>query len=241
MLLLVTRPQPDADVQVETLTALGHTAVASPLLEVEFLNFPPLPLSGAQALAVTSRNALRSLARSKELEDAIQLRLFAVGAATADLARELGFGRIHQGPGTARELAPLIVTQCTPGDGILIHLSGTRQAFDLKSTLEGSGFVVEQPTLYRTNTADSLTKNAIAALTTDALDGVILMSPMTTRSFLTHIAAPELQKRVEKLTYFCLSQAVAEPLKELESARILIAENPSEDDLLALIGHEAAN
>ena len=41
MRLLVTRPQPDTDVQAEKLNALGHEVIAAPLLEVEFLEVSP--------------------------------------------------------------------------------------------------------------------------------------------------------------------------------------------------------
>jgi uroporphyrinogen-III synthase len=241
MRLLVTRPQPDADTQVEILKALGHGGLPAPLLEVEFLDFSPLPLSRAQALIVTSRNALRALAAHDELEAALQLPLYAVGPASADFARELGFRVIRQGPGTARELLPLIEADCSRGKGILIHLAGTRLAFDLKGALDDKGFEVEQPALYRTRTADRFSKEARSAIGGDSLSGVILMSPMTAQTYVALIAASDLQEGALRLTYFCLSNSVAEPLKALGKARVLIAGSPSEDDLLALIGHEAAN
>lgn len=241
MRLLVTRSQPDADSQVKKLKALGHEGIAAPLLDVEFLDFSPLPLPGAQALIATSRNALRALASRGELQAALKLPLYAVGAATADLARELGFGEIHQGPGTAEELPPLIASECTPSAGALIHLAGTRQAFDLKSALEGKDFEVAQPVLYRINMADNFAKSAREALGKNRLDGVILMSPATAQTFMALVDASDLLEGAAKLTFFCLSHNVAEPLKAFHDARVLIAGRPREDDLLALIGYEAAN
>lgn len=241
MRLLVTRPQPDADTQLETLKTLGHEGVASPLMEVEFLDFSPLPISGAQALVATSRNALRGLAKSDELEAALVKKIYAVGSATAALAREIGFSKIRQGLGTGRDLLPLIVAECTPGDGTLIHLAGTRLAFDLKKALEDKGFEVEQPVLYQTRKAERFAQDAHSALSEDAIDGIILMSPMTARTFMELIDASDLTEKAAKLTYFCLSNNVLEPLKALGEAHILVASSPSEDDLLALIGHEAAN
>ncbi len=241
MRLLVTRPQPDADAQVKKLEALGHEAIASPLLEVEFINFSPLPISGAQALIATSRNALRALGESDELEAALKLPLYAVGAATADLAKELGFTKIHQGPGTARALLPIIGAESAPDDGILIHLAGTHLAFDMKSALENDGFEVQQPVLYRTGCAENFSQDARAALAEGVLDGVILMSPMTAQIFVALIDASDLSEEASKLTCFCLSDTIAEPLKAIEVAGILIAQDPSENDLLALIGREAAN
>jgi len=241
MRLLVTRPQPDTDAQAEKLNALGHEVIAAPLLEVEFLEFSPLPLDAAQALIATSRNGLRALASSPELQATLKLPLYAVGKATADLARELGFNEIHQGPGTAEELVPLIASECDPGAGALIHLAGERQAFDLKTALEDKKFKVEQPVVYRVLLADSFAEGAREALGKSTLDGVILMSPATAQTYVALVDASDLRHRAAKLTYFCLSHAVAEPLKAFDDARILIAGSPREDDLLALIGHETAN
>lgn len=241
MRLLVTRPQPDADAQAEKLKALGHEVIAAPLLEVEFLEFSPLPLDAAQALIATSRNGLRALASSPELQATLKLPLYAVGKATADLARDLGFNEIHSGPGTAEELVPLIASECKPGAGALLHLAGERQAFDLKTALEDKKFKVEQPVVYRVLLADSFAEGAREALGKGTLDGVILMSPATAQTYVALVDASDLRHRAMGLTYFCLSHAVAEPLTAYDDARVLIAGRPSEDDLLALIGHETAH
>jgi uroporphyrinogen-III synthase len=241
MRLLVTRPQPDADAQAEKLKGLGHDVIVAPLLDVEFLDFAALPLSGAQGLIVTSRNALRALNKSSQLKDTLLLPLFTVGEATANMARELGFENIHQGPGTAEEMAPLITSECQPGAGSLIHLAGERMAFDLKSALEDKGFEVIQPILYRINMGESFAGEARKAHESRTLEGVIVMSPATAQTYMALVAEPELQVIAKKLTFFCLSHKVAEPLKALGDARVLIAATPKEDDLLALIDHEAAH
>lgn len=241
MRLLVTRPKPDAQALVDKLKALGHEGIAAPMLEVEFLDFSPLQMSNAQALIATSRNALRALAASDALEAASQLPLYVVSAATADLAQELGFSDIHDGPGTAQDLLLLIKAECPPGEGILIHLAGTRLAFDLKSALEEMNFQVELRAMYQARSAEKFNNETLTALAEGELNGVILMSPMTAQTFVTIVDASDLLEQAAKLSYFCLSQNVAEPLNIFDGARILIADKPSENDLLALIAHEAAN
>lgn len=241
MRLLVTRSQPDADVQAEKLKALGHEVSVAPLLEVEFLDFPALPLSGAQALIATSRNALRALEAGGQLAGARALPLFTVGAATAKLAHELGFETVREGPGTAEKLLALVQAGCRKSAGAIIHLAGERMAFDMKSALEKAGFEVAQPVLYRINMTDSMAVAARKALDGGALDGVILMSPATAQTYMALVVESKLQARAEKLTFFCLSHNVAELLMTLREARVLIPAKPSEDDLLALIGHEAAH
>ena len=241
MRLLVTRPLPDAARQAKTLETLGHEVIVSPMLQVEFLDAELPPVSAMQALIATSRNGLRALEMSGKMQDALKLPLFAVGGATAKLARDLGFREVHEGPGRAEDLLHLIASHCAPGRAALLHLAGARLAYDLKGALGKQGFEVMQPALYRTRAADSLSGDAREALASGALDGVILMSPASAQTYMALVVAPELRDKAAKLAHFCLSQNVADPLAALDGARIFIAASPSEDDLLALVAREAAN
>ena len=156
MRVLVTRPEPDASREADALAARGHQGVKAPLLVIEPVEDVALELDGAQALIVTSRNALRALAGHRDLGRARKLRLFAVGGATASAARELGFAEVTEGPGNGAGLAELIEAEAKPADGVLIHLAGETLAFDLKSALEAKGFSVRQPVLYRSVQATQL-------------------------------------------------------------------------------------
>ena len=97
MRILVTRPEPDAQAQAETLAARGHEAVLAPLLIVETIPRAALGLDGAQAVIVTSRNTLRALAGHAEREQAFRLPLFAVGEASALKAMKVGFADVTAG------------------------------------------------------------------------------------------------------------------------------------------------
>ena len=182
MRLLVTRPEPDAGREAELLAARGHHPVLAPLLEIEFAH-RPLPLAGAQALIVTSRNAVRALASHPDLGEALKLPLFAVGDATAGTARDLGFAEVTIGPGTAATLAALIASDLDREHGPLVHLAGETLAYDLKAALEGQGFAMRKVVLYRAVPADALPPQALAPLAAGRLDGVILMSPRTAKTF----------------------------------------------------------
>ena len=130
MRLLVTRPEPDATRQAERLAARGHEPVLAPLLAIESAIDATLELEGAQALIVTSRNALRALATHRDLAASLQLPLFAVGEATARAAAELGFAKVTAGPGTGAELSRRIADALDPNTGVLVHLAGETVAFD---------------------------------------------------------------------------------------------------------------
>src|SRR5690606_34319874 len=68
MRVLVTRPEPDARQEADALRARGYEPVLAPLLDIEFLKGVSLDLDGAQAVVITSRNALRALADHPQRE-----------------------------------------------------------------------------------------------------------------------------------------------------------------------------
>ncbi|MBC8012932.1 MAG: uroporphyrinogen-III synthase [Methyloceanibacter sp.] len=240
MRLLVTRPEPDASREAEVLASRGHEAVLAPLLTIEFRGGVPLQLEDAQGLIVTSRNALRALASHPERGEALKLPLFAVGEATARQAQELDFADVTIGPGTGAELAALIVDELKPERGPLVHLAGETLAFDLKAALESQGFSVRRPVLYRAVPAHALPAEALSLLKAGKLDGVILMSPRTAKTFADLLARDGLVTQAKSLVCYCLSGAVAETVAPLGfAARVAAA--PREEDVLALLDSEAAS
>jgi uroporphyrinogen-III synthase len=240
MLLLVTRPEPDAGRQAETLTARGHKAVLAPLLTIEYDPDAPLQLEGAQALIATSRNALRALAAHPARGEALKMPLLAVGDATAGEAQALGFADVTIGPGTGAKLAKLIAREFEPGRGALVHLSGDTIAFDLKAALEAEGFTVRRLVLYRAVPAAALPDEALSLLKAGELDGVILMSPRTAKTFAELAARHGLVTQANGPVCYCLSEAVAEAVRPLGGV-VRVAARPREEDILALLDSEAAS
>jgi uroporphyrinogen-III synthase len=240
MRILITRPEPDAQAQAETLAARGHEAVLAPLLIVETVANVPLGLDGAQAVIVTSRNALRALASHAEREEALRLPLFAIGEASALKALKAGFADVTAGTNTAQGLVPLIIGALDPKGGPLVHLSGETLAFDLKSALEAQGFEVRRKIIYRAVPARELPAAAIAALREGRLDAVIFMSPRTARTFADLLDKHGAVTHGKRLVCYCLSQAVAEVLAPLRFT-VRVAESPREEDVLALLDADSAS
>jgi uroporphyrinogen-III synthase len=240
MRLLVTRPELDAHRQGEALAACGHDVTLSPLLAIEAVPDVSLELDDAQALIATSRNALRALASHPQRAAAIRLPLFAVGDATAAAAGALGFGAVTAAVGTGEMLARLIADRLDPNAGPLVHLSGETVAFDLKTALAAKGFAVRQPVLYRAVAAPSLSEEAIAGLKTGDLDGVVLMSPRTAAVFADLVRREGMVTQASRLICYCLSAAVAQAVEPL-GAMTIVASEPREEELLALIATETAS
>jgi uroporphyrinogen-III synthase len=234
MRLLVTRPEPDAGREADALIALGHEPVRAPLLEIEFLSGVPLPLDGVQALVITSRNALRALASHPDLDQALELPLFAVGEATAWSARQLGFREVTIGPGTGAGLPPIIRREVDPGKGPLLQIGAEKVAFDLKGALEEDGFELRRAILYRSHAIDTLPEEVVSELKSGTIAGVLLLSPRTARTFVRLAAAQGLVTEARGLVCYCLSKAIAEAVTPLEFA-VRVPTFAREEDLLALL------
>jgi len=241
MELLVTRPEPDASRQALALEAIGMGVVVEPLMRIEFNDCEPLDLDGVQALIATSRNGLRALERLPELERARALPLIAVGPASAEKARALGFGAVYEGSGTADGLVEIVQAHAAPERGAVLHLAGASLASDLKGALEALGFQVRQPVLYRATGSSQLSEPVGAAMRAGDIGGVVLMSPRTAKIYRVLIEEAGLMQAASNVIHFCLSPAVAARLEGAGFDDVRICARPREDDLLALIARETAD
>ncbi len=239
MHVLITRPEPDASTLKVQLEALGHAVTVEPLLQIELMPIEAGAFEGVQALVATSGNGLRALAESPARPAALKLPIFVVGPGTAELARAFGFARIIQGVETARDLVPIIAGEIEPALGAVAHLAGATLAFDLAAALEGEGIAVRKVIVYRAHAPQMLPLQTAQMIEEGALDAVILMSPRTAAVFAELVAAAGLKDSARRLTFLCLSQAVAQNLQSLGAVRAEVAANPNAAEMLSLVGRVA--
>ena len=230
MKLLVTRPALDAGPLADRLTADGHTVLLDPLLAIRFRETAALDLDGVTGLLFTSGNGVRAFAARSERRD---LAVYAVGDRTATVARERGFTRIESADGDVAALAALVVAHRQPGDGTLVHVTGSAVAGDLAQRLEAAGFTLRRATLYDAEPATELTPETRAALADGTLDGVLLFSPRTAGQFASLVRQSGLSTAA--VSAWCLSPAVADALDNLALAHTHVAAEPTQAALLSLV------
>eukprot|EP01035_Chromulina_nebulosa_P059319 gene59319-81202_t len=127
---------------------------SSPLLEVQVLPDVTVDLLGVAALAFTSANGVRAFA-DKSGERG--LRVFAVGAATAQAARKAGFKSVLSADGDVAALA----------EGIAVRRNELRG--DLAGALEKHRVETRRLTLYETVPAELTPDAAERAVRCDAV------------------------------------------------------------------------
>ncbi len=222
----ITRAQPGADQTAERVRALGHEVLVAPLLEVRAVAPDSIDLSGVGALAFTSANGVRAFT---DLSDSRNLRVFAVGAATARSAREAGFKNVLSSDGDVAALAEGIAAR--KGElrgGVVLHPGAAEPAGDLAGALASQGVLLRQLALYDTVAAE-LSEGDRARL--PEVDIALLHSPKAARV----LARMARGGPMPTLRVLALSKAVLQPLARTRLAAKAFAPFPLEAALLNLI------
>ncbi|WP_180966920.1 uroporphyrinogen-III synthase [Cohaesibacter celericrescens] len=236
MKILVTRPDADQKQTIGLLSGLGIEAVSSPVMEAIKLPFM-LPDRASelpwQAMVVTSRNALRML-ESEQLAQLRSVALYCVGAQTETLARSLGFDTIGETSPDVAHLTDRLLDLFSPDAGPILYLTAKHRSGKLAQALDVDGFDYTLIESYEMVALSSLTEEAVAAIQTKRLDGVLLYSSRTSQLLLTLFEKHDLADDMQHVTFYCLSDAVASPLKPT-GYPLVVSAAPNEQSLLACV------
>lgn len=232
MHVLITRPRSDAEALARQLEARGHEVLIEPLLTIRALEFKPIALDDAQALIVTSANAVRAL------RDAAILAarpVYAVGEASARAARAAGAREVHTGPGDGRALAEVIAAERDPGAGALVHLCGAEVRPGLAEALLARGFCYRAEVVYRAEPATTLSEGLERWLRRGLLEAALFFSPRSAKVFSDLVRVAGLGGGIAGAAALCLSAAVAANLRDLPWRTVRIAARPDQAALLGLL------
>lgn len=221
----ITRAQPGAASTAERVRALGHEAIVAPLLAVRALEDVQVDLRGVAALAFTSANGVRAFSG---LSAERSLRVFAVGAATAQAARAAGFRLVLSADGDVDALAEGIGLRRGELRGAVLHPGAAEPAGDLAGALEKHGVEARRLILYETA---PVKVEAEAAKQLIQADAALLHSPRAAQV----LAALLKLHPAPKLRALGLSKAVVKPLARTPLAAKVFPSMPLEGALLNLI------
>jgi uroporphyrinogen-III synthase len=222
----VTRAQPGAAATADRLRQLGIAAVVEPLLEVRPLAGAELDLTDVRALAFTSANAVAAFAARSSVRN---LRVFAVGDATAAAARAQRFESVLSAQGDVAALARALATRRRELAGVILYPAAAEPAQDLAGALAEVGLNVRQTALYETVAVEP---SAALVGRLPELDAVLLYSGRAAQAlarFLKTHPAPGLGA-------YCLSRQIARSLTRAGLERVVSCAQPNETALLALLG-----
>jgi uroporphyrinogen-III synthase len=234
MRLLVTRPGADAERTADTLRSRGHAPIPVPLLTIEFCSPAELAPGPFAAVVMTSANAARAIAAQARCAELVKLPLFAVGAHTAEVARQVGFSTVTSADGGWPDLARLIAERLAGSPQPRLYLAAEQRAGDIAGALAAHGLVVETVVVYRAVANPNLAQDLRAAFA-DGLDGVLHYSRRSAQAFLTAARAAGRLEAALACTHHCLSSEVAAPLRGAGAVRVEVAPRPDEAALIELL------
>jgi uroporphyrinogen-III synthase len=221
----ITRARPGADATAGRVRALGHEPFVAPLIEVRRIPGLTPDVSDVTALAFTSANAVRAFAQGCGRRD---LKVYAVGGATALAAHEAGFGTVLSADGDVGALARAIVGRHTFGDGPILHPSAAEPAGDLVGALSAEGLEARRVDVYETFPV-KLGRRELTRV--KRMDDVLLHSAKAAQALADLLReSPQPQLRA-----LAMSQAALAPLAGLPLSAKLCPQRPAEADLLRLI------
>jgi len=234
--ILLTRPEEDAAAFAALLAGCGVESLVAPLLEIRHEPGVALDAEGVQAVLLTSANGARALVRATRRRD---LRIVAVGPATAAAARDAGFADVLVAGGDVERLAEAVEATLRPEAGDLLHIAGSVVAGDLSGRLAAAGFRVRRVVAYHAATARRLPGPAAAALAAGSLDGAAFFSPRTAATFTRLVGEAGLGATLGRLAGYCLSTAVAGRLDGPAWGALHVAPSPDGGALARMICAQA--
>lgn len=207
--LLVLRPEPGASATLERARKLGLDAKSAPLFEIEPVAWEAPDPTGFDGLLLTSANALRL--GGEKIRELRGLPVHAVGDATAQAAREVGFDVASSGDSGIDRLLDSIDPTLK-----LLHLCG-----DDRREATNPHQAITAVVLYRSTPVDSPDLSA-------ATDSVALVhSPRAGQRF------AELMRERGSIVVAAISAAAADAVGAGWEA-VEAAGAPTDDALLAL-------
>lgn len=200
--------------------AAGFDPICAPVLEVTPQPTCPAPPPLDAILALTSGHAIAALAR---LTSRRHWPIYAVGQASAALARQLGFTDVIAAGGDVRSLSALMIQNLPNTLRPIVHLSGRHVAGDLVGDLGAAGLTAMRTALYGTAPVQNLD-----AIPFESLQGAAVYSPRGAEAFAA-LTPPRIWPQLQVI---CISRAVAERLTSLPLGGCWVANQPSQANMI---------
>lgn len=246
----MTRPEPDGTEFARALSDMGHQPVVEPLMSAVPVSFDPqriaADLAAADAVIVTSRNAVRALEAASLGDRFAGAFIVAVGPGTADAASKLGARDVLSIDGRAMDIVaqlPGVLTARGQADACrVLYLRGADITVDLVGALRSvlPDWSVSEAIVYRTALTAAPSERLRAQLAAGMIDAVALFSTRTAAAYVDALSRERLIDAMRRKAHYCLSDRVAERLSIMKLQNIAVSAKPNVQEMLELIGGPAA-
>lgn len=229
--ILITRPEREANSFARAVEASGFFALAEPLLTIMPLDYQNPESGHYEGLIFTSANAVRVFGCPSGFVDKA---VFCVGEHTANTAREQGYANLVTGTGNGLELAELIAGRVKVG-ARLLHITGEHAAVSLEDILLKERITIEVLTVYTARAAEGFSPQCRAALDNEILAAVTFFSKRTAEIFLSLIEKEGFSGKLRGVKALCISESVLECVRGVFPHKAYSARSPDRASMIELI------
>ena len=237
--IVITRPKSDSKKLAKILDKQDISYLIEPMLKIKLLYENEKLLQNElelkpQAIIITSKYAALALAKMSEIRN---IKIIAVGKASAEYAKNLGFENIDFAGGTADLLINYINSNYTNKNGHFLYVRGVDISQDIAKRLEISEFRVNSCLIYKSAPARKLSDNLKSELTDNNIESVMFFSQNTAKAYEKLAVAADLAENHNNTSALCISKNVAGKLVKLNWKDITIAKEPHMEAMLASINN----
>lgn len=232
--VLLTRPEPGASLTAGILRQMKLEPLKLPLTRIEPLPVEPMgSLADFAAVALTSPNAARHV--PPELLALIaDLPAYAVGAATAAVARSRGLNVIDESAGDAAGLHQIIAERVQPTAKVLVLCGRVRRNI-LQAGLLASGYQPHLIEVYDTLPTPPPMAEVSALLGSVLVDVVLVYSAFAADEFTRLFERMPDTSAFDHASFIAISPRVGTHLPAPFRDRVLVAAEPNEEAMLSLL------
>lgn len=229
-ILLITRPQPQADKEAAFFSAHDISTHTDPMLIYQSIEFSPPDLSETDALIITSAQALEKWLK---LDKNFNITLYCVGEQTTSLAIEKGYKNARSAGGNAQDLCALIQKEMPKGSTFL-YLRGKNISFDISATLKAQDYACSELITYKTVPAESFSAQTLQYLQDGKIAAISLYSAQSAQNFARIVCVNNLCNALKNIKLLCISNAVLEYVRTLGAEMLLVSEKPDGEAMRTL-------
>ena len=160
--------------------------------------------------------------------------LLCVGEATANIAIQLGFDRVSVTGETADHLIDYIL-DCYDENSHFLYISGEHVSTDLSEALSVRAMQVERVVTYEAIASEMLSDTLVEQLKRGKIDALTFFSLRSAQIFLSLAEKSGIISPLEKIDVFCLSESIAETLKEHNWHKIYSADKATLASMVSCI------
>ncbi|MDC1381855.1 uroporphyrinogen-III synthase [Candidatus Puniceispirillum sp.] len=239
-MILIIRPQPDANRDVALLKRYGVPALASPSMKGMQLHYKLPKPTDFSGIIMTSRNAVDTIATSRHTAAWAKMPIFVVGAASAAAARNAGFLDIIIGAGGGAGLLPSIRRYISDRKGTqdidnlpLFWPSAVEISFDMVAALAAHEIAVQRLPVYQMIANDELDAVTTDKIGKGAIAAVVAMSSRSIRIFQKNLDAAGKGSSRGRMALIAGSAAIAAAAGD-GWQMVYVARQPRRSRLLAI-------